>query len=209
MSFKYDLFSLNVRGIGDEFKRRSIFHWLHKCHQGIVFLQETHSSIQTEKMWRSEWGSKVLFSHGTSNSRGVAILFPNNIEYTIKKTISDTEGRFLIVEVEIEETVFILCNVYAPTKDHTEEQSNFLTKLREECLQYLDSNIIIGGDFNARTSDTPDFVEDDIFEYVDKDNHSMWDFIFDYFTLKRFSVDKVVNSFGKCLLDLCSVLIFI
>ena len=108
MSFKYDLFSLNVRGIGDEFKRRSIFHWLHKCHQGIVFLQETHSSIQTEKMWRSEWGSKVLFSHGTSNSRGVAILFPNNIEYTIKKTISDTEGRFLIVEVEIEETVYFV-----------------------------------------------------------------------------------------------------
>ena len=115
----------------------------------LFFLHETHSSIQTEKMWRSEWGSKVLFSHGTSNSRGVAILFPNNIEYTIKKTISDTEGRFLIVEVEIEETVFILCNVYAPTKDHMDEQLNFLTKFREECLQYLDGNIIIGGDFNA------------------------------------------------------------
>ena len=29
------------------------------------------------------------------------------------------------------------------------EQLNFLTKFREECLQYLDGNIIIGGDFNA------------------------------------------------------------
>ncbi len=34
----------------------------------------------------------------------------------------------------------------------------------------------------------------------------MWDFIFDYFNLERFSSDKTVNNFGKYLLDLCAVL---
>ena len=76
MAFNFKLSSLNVRGIADTFTRRSMFHWLRKFHQGIIFLQETHSSLDTELMWKHEWGAPIFCSHGATNSKGVAILMP-------------------------------------------------------------------------------------------------------------------------------------
>ena len=116
MAFNFHLSSLNVRGLGETFKRRSIFHWLRKFHAGISFLQETHSTTESEKIWRSEWGANIIFSHGTSNSRGVAILLPNNLDYVIQKEINDSNGRYLILDTLIDNTRLILVNVYAPTK---------------------------------------------------------------------------------------------
>ena len=66
--------SLNTRGLKDNKKRREVFRWLKKFHDGIIFLQETHSSEKQEHLWKNEWGSDIIFSHGTSAARGVAIL---------------------------------------------------------------------------------------------------------------------------------------
>ena len=73
------LLSLNVRGLQDSKKRRELFLWLklnHKGSKSFILLQETHSKIEDELLWEKEWGSQILFSHGTSQSRGVVILFP-------------------------------------------------------------------------------------------------------------------------------------
>lgn len=72
--------------------------------------------------------------------------------------------------------------------------------------EYDDVHILCGGDFNARTGNKSDFVEDDIIEYTENHNYLSSDYISDYFNLRRFSLDKTVNNFGKCLTDLCSVL---
>ena len=80
MNRTVNLLSLNVRGLRDCKKRREIFNWLKTHHQGkrsFVLLQETHSSDSDNETWETEWGSKILYSHGTNNSRGVALLFPH------------------------------------------------------------------------------------------------------------------------------------
>ena len=76
MAFNLHLFSLNFRGLADTFKRRSLFHWIRKFHKGICFLQETHSALESESIWKNEWGTNIYFSHGSHNSRGVATLMP-------------------------------------------------------------------------------------------------------------------------------------
>ena len=38
---------------------------------GIVFLQETHLSINDEKKWEDEFSGKLFFSHGKTDSCGV------------------------------------------------------------------------------------------------------------------------------------------
>ena len=64
-----NIVSLNVRGIRDAEKRCSIFNFYrNKCN--ILCLQETHSTLADEAMWRSEWGANIMFSHGESNARG-------------------------------------------------------------------------------------------------------------------------------------------
>ncbi len=152
MKYKINTASLNVRGLGDDNKRRTVFDWLRKYHkQEIILLQETHSSHETEKKWIKEWGSDIYFSHGTTASKGVAILFPNNNseEYKILQNIGDTEGRILILTIETSTCKFVIGNIYAPTKDHLEDQKCFLKTLRDKLLVYLGENIIIGGDFNV------------------------------------------------------------
>ena len=111
------LISLNVRGINNFQKRRIIFSWCRRKNADFVFLQETHSRKEIEIQWRNEWGGKLLCSHGSSNSGGVAVLIKNGVDCTIHSTIADTSGRYLVLKVEIEDKSYILTNIYAPNKD--------------------------------------------------------------------------------------------
>ncbi|KAJ8043315.1 hypothetical protein HOLleu_10343 [Holothuria leucospilota] len=63
----------NVRGLRQVKKRRSQFTYFHRHSFDIIFAQETHSSINDVRCWTNEWGGKIIFSHGTTLSKGVAI----------------------------------------------------------------------------------------------------------------------------------------
>ena len=60
----YDITSLNVRGLREQGKRRSIFSYLKDQKSKLYFLQETYSEVNDE----------IIFSHGTKHSKGVCIL---------------------------------------------------------------------------------------------------------------------------------------
>lgn len=77
--------SHNVNGIREFVKRRKIFNLFKQKTADIVCLQETHSNLNDEKFWESEWGNQIIFNHGTNNSKGVAILFRKNFDYQINK----------------------------------------------------------------------------------------------------------------------------
>ena len=57
----YDILSLNVRGIRDQLKRRSIFAYLKDHSPKIIFLQETYSEPSDEMIWKSEWEGEIFF----------------------------------------------------------------------------------------------------------------------------------------------------
>lgn len=73
------LISLNIRGISNYRKRRTIFTWCKRQKADIIFLQETHSKEGIEVQWKREWGAPLFCSHGASNARGVTILKINNL----------------------------------------------------------------------------------------------------------------------------------
>ena len=64
MSETLNLLSLNVKGLTNFRKRRTVFTWCRKKNADIVFLQETHSIKETEVQWRNEWhgGVDVILS---------------------------------------------------------------------------------------------------------------------------------------------------
>ena len=98
----------------------------------MVLLQETHSKEGDEQQWISEWGGQIIFSHGTSQSKGVAVLLPKNMMESCKIKDIETEqnGRALIIDCEIEDNSFTIIYIYAPTKDQQKEQLQFLDYLR-------------------------------------------------------------------------------
>ena len=93
-----NLISLNVRGISNFRKRRIIYTWCRKRKADIIFLQETHSKLETERQWKNEWGTEIIMSHGSANSCGVAILIKKGVDCKICSKISDPLGRFIILK---------------------------------------------------------------------------------------------------------------
>ena len=74
----------------------------------------------------------------------------------VKSIKSDDDGRFIIMEAEIQDSSFLLVNVYAPNK--TADQCSFYDKLNnyiEKHIANTELRLIVGGDFNVPLN--PDF----------------------------------------------------
>lgn len=142
--------SLNVRGASMFKKRRIIYTWARRKKADIVLLQETHSTVDKEKIWKNEWGGRIYFSHGKSNARGVCILIRNGLNFEIEKEVSDNNGRFILLKATLEgEKVFIV-NVYAPN-DEVKAVDYFKkvnVLLQREGIDAF-GKIVMGGDFNC------------------------------------------------------------
>ena len=93
------LLPLNVRGLGDTVKRRSIFTYLKDQEASFYFFQETYSKVSDEAVWRNEWGGEIYFSHGTSHSKGVCILISRMVKEKVTFTSNDIDGRIILINL--------------------------------------------------------------------------------------------------------------
>ena len=134
----------NVNGLRQNLKRKSIFYHLKNKKFDIILLQEMHSSIGEETLWQYEWGGKIIFAHGNSNSKGTAILIRQSFACEVKTTYADSRGRFLLTEIEINDKNLVIYNVYAPNKDDPNIFDTFFTKVNN----FSNANQILGGDWN-------------------------------------------------------------
>ena len=137
--------SLNVRGLGNHIKRRCVFNWIRNSDHHVNFLQETHSIPSLEKRWCQEWGYKIIFSHGRSDSAGVCMLFKPSANFDICYTHTDNNGRILLVVVNINNNPVTLVNIYGPNNDN----GIFFSELHRLLNEYGEEPFILGGDFNT------------------------------------------------------------
>ena len=96
------------------------------------------------KMRRDEWGGKIFYSHGETNSRGAAILTKTRLQYKVNKIVKDKEGHFLAVDISLDNDSLTLCNIYAPNQD----TPDFFIKVGDIMDQFQSPHRVIGGDFN-------------------------------------------------------------
>ena len=116
----FDVLTYNIRGLGNERKRRKIFNYIKKNISGksIIFLQGTHSIQKVENLWCYQWHGDMIFSHGMSGSRGVCVAFRYDLEYkTLSPQIVDKEGRFIILHIEIQGSPYSILNYYGPNDE--------------------------------------------------------------------------------------------
>ncbi len=69
-----------------------------------------HISNLKKRKWA--WGGEIIFSHGSSASRGVAILLPGDMEYEILEKYKDSDGRLIIIKCKFKNTNYIISNCY-------------------------------------------------------------------------------------------------
>ena len=108
-------------------------------------MQDTHFTNDDLNFITSQWGYKLFHSPGTRDSRGVAILFNNNFEYTIIEEKKDDIGNMIWLEIEIEKKFTVnLVNIYGPNKDSPQ----FYKDLNDSLTNSNNDFTVICGDFN-------------------------------------------------------------
>ena len=75
MGYNSNFLSNNVNGLNSSKTLIKMFEYFREKirNNGILFLQETHSTHETFINWRDSFKGELLFSHGTKNSCGVMI----------------------------------------------------------------------------------------------------------------------------------------
>ena len=137
-NLKCNIITLNVRGIRNHVKRRSIFSYLkdQNCH--FYLLQETFSELNDERVWKNEWGGDVFFLHGSNHSKGICILVNPSIVVNVENSYKDINGQIIAIDVICNGVNLSICNVYAPPTS-CQLQGKFLQILNE----FITSNLNI------------------------------------------------------------------
>ena len=94
---------------------------------------------------RAEWGGRILFSHGTSQARGVCILFRRDFFCNIQNVSTDYAGRVVCCEIDTDSQhdKITLCAIYGPNQD----SPAFFDAIAQRLEDYTE-NVIVLGDFN-------------------------------------------------------------
>ena len=79
------------------------------------------------------------------------ILVRSDLDLDLKSVKCDDEGRWIIMEAEVQGSLFVFVNIYAPNK--IQEQCSFFDNLNkdiEDCVANTEEHrIILGGDLNV------------------------------------------------------------
>ena len=145
----YSIVTINVNGLRDKGKRLKLFHYFEKKKYDIIFAQETHCGSDDEVvLWSNQWSGKSIWNNGSSQSKGVAVLFKKQLDIQFTDIIKDDEGRLISFSSKSDnDQVYQFTNIYAP--NNGKHRRKFLKNL-QPILQKFDTNVhVIGGDFNC------------------------------------------------------------
>ena len=140
--------SNNVKEIQNSVKRIKLFEYLksYVTGNGFIFLEETHSCINDEIKWRDKFNGELFFSHGKTNPCGVAIIFYGSQTIEQMNKISDKSGRILLAEATIDDTVFLLINIYnTNTESEQLETLSDLVSIINKVKDIQSKNIVLQG----------------------------------------------------------------
>ena len=142
--------SLNVRGLHEKAKRRSIFQFIKDKSIDIACLQETYCTQKDEKSFNYDWERKVFHCLSDSvHSRGVTILIRKGLEYEVINVFKSNGGPKVMINIEIQNEIITIVNLYAPNLES--EQKKFLHRSKSWIVEHSNTDylLIVTGDFNC------------------------------------------------------------
>ena len=106
-----------------------------------------HSCINDEIKWTDEFNDVLFFSNGKTNLCGVAIGFYGSKTIEQINKISDKSGRILLTEAIIDDTVFVLINIYNTNTEFEQLKTlSDLVSIIDKVKDFQSKNIVLGGD---------------------------------------------------------------
>uniref|UniRef100_A0A6I8S7H8 Reverse transcriptase domain-containing protein n=1 Tax=Xenopus tropicalis TaxID=8364 RepID=A0A6I8S7H8_XENTR len=137
--------SYNVNGINEPVKRAQILRECMKSKAMIVMLQETHfKEKHTPKIAIKTYPQVYMSNNPIKKATGVLTLIHKDLPFIHTDTLSDNEGRFLLIKGKLVDQMCTVANVYVPNSGQIPYLKQFLKILEN----FSKGSIILGGDFN-------------------------------------------------------------
>uniref|UniRef100_A0A3P9HIW7 exodeoxyribonuclease III n=1 Tax=Oryzias latipes TaxID=8090 RepID=A0A3P9HIW7_ORYLA len=141
------IMSWNCKGLNGTVKHNKILSHVNTMEADVMFLQETHLKFCSQTVLHKSWVGHLFHSKFNLKLRGVAILIRKNIPFICNDSISDPQGRFIIVTGKLCGTPVILANIYAPNfncvldplLDRSSNSQQTLTKSAKLIRHFLNS----------------------------------------------------------------------
>jgi len=140
---KLTCISWNIRGVNSPIKRKKMLTYLKRQNVDIAFIQESHLTDTEHLKLRRDWVGNVFYSSYSSKARGVALLINKHLNFKLNSVEKDKNGRFLLVDCEINRSKISLVNIYGPNYDDPLFFNNLTMKLAT-----IGGQCVVGGDFN-------------------------------------------------------------
>lgn len=135
--------SWNVKGTGNATKLSRVMTHLNQLKGDVYFLQETHM-LNRETIWlKKGWVGEVFHSTFNSKARGAAILIRRGVPFTADRSISDPQGRYMMVSGKLQGIPVLFVCVYGPNW----EDNLLISRLFTSTPDLEGHYIIMGGDF--------------------------------------------------------------
>jgi len=142
---KIKILSYNAQGLRGRNKRAKVINWATKKNFDIMAIQESHFQEGDRTNWEEHWKGAIISScWEKSNARGVTFLLREDLNYKLIQHFTDKEGRWVILDMEINKSRYTMANYYGPNDDHPWHLCDMISKIDE--LGH--NNLIIMGDFN-------------------------------------------------------------
>ena len=87
----------------------------------------------------------VFFSHGTSNSAGVCIMFGKEVDFQVHNSNINDEGRFIILDLTLYNQRITFVCLYG----HNKEKHSLFSKILQIIVSFENTSIIMCGDLNV------------------------------------------------------------
>lgn len=143
---------LNVQGLRTSQKRIKVLRHLQRLKADVALLQEMHIREEDFPRIRQLWVGEVLGSPLGLCQACVLVLLHKHLDYLIKETHRDEEGRKILILLQMQSIELRVTNVYAlnlPTRDYFNSLSSWLVNIQHQFH-------VVGGDFNSVMDDTED-----------------------------------------------------
>lgn len=138
------ILSLNVRGLNNPVKRRTVLNFLESSGAEICLLQETHLLATDTRRLRSRAFPTQLFSSGPKKTAGVAILLARSFRGTLVQKEAEIQGRLLTCRLQTGGHTLVVGSIYAPN----EWQERFLHDALTDATAITERALLLGGDLN-------------------------------------------------------------
>ena len=153
--------SVNCQGLQTLSKRLDVMSYLKEKNPDIVCLQDTHWITEDLAEIKKIWDGECIIHGIKTNSRGVAILFGKNFEYSIGEIERDELGNMIAMDIKIDCIQVKLINVYGPNKD----TPSFYKRISDIITTNENTYVLICGDLNIALD-----PQKDTYNYLNSNN---------------------------------------